>query len=161
LAVVAVATLRRSPVGIRLRAVRDRPAAAASLGVPSERLLLGAFAGSAAVAGLAGSLAVQLAGGTDPSAFGPVAPLQLLAAGLLGGASYAVSGIAGIAALGAIALVARLWAHLQTGSAADVEPMLAAILLLVVLALRPEGAPLLERLRARVLPGGSPGPVPS
>src|SRR5262245_5230075 len=158
LAVVAVATLRRSPVGIRLRAVRDRPAAATSLGVRGEPLLLGAFAGSAAVAGLAGSLAVQLAGVTDPGAFGPVVSFKLLAAVLLGGASYAVSGIAGVAVLGAIALVARVWAHLQAGSAADVEPLFAAILLLVVLALRPEQAPVLERLRARVLPAGRPVP---
>lgn len=159
LAVVAVATLRRSAVGIRLRAVRDRPAAATSLGVRGEPLLLGAFAGSAAVAGLAGSLAVQLAGVTDPGAFGPVVSFKLLAAVLLGGASYAVSGIAGVAVLGAIALVARAWAHLQAGSAADVEPLFAAILLLVVLALRPERAPLLERLRARVLPAGPRLPV--
>jgi ABC-type branched-subunit amino acid transport system ATPase component len=139
--------------------VRDRPAAATSLGVRGEPLLLGAFAGSAAVAGLAGSLAVQLAGVTDPGAFGPVVSFKLLAAVLLGGASYAVSGIAGVAVLGAIALVARAWAHLQAGSAADVEPLFAAILLLVVLALRPERAPLLERLRARVLPAGPRLPV--
>jgi branched-chain amino acid transport system permease protein len=158
-AVVAVAALRRSAVGIRLRAVRDRPAAAASLGIRGERLLLGAFVGSAAVGGLAGSLAVQLAGVTDPGAFGPVVSFKLLAAVLLGGASYAVSGVAGVAVLGAIALLARLWAHLQAGSAAEVEPMFAAVLLLVVLALRPEGAPLLERLRARFVPAVPPEPV--
>jgi branched-chain amino acid transport system permease protein len=159
LAVVAVATLRRSAAGIRLRAVRDRPTAAASLGVRGERLLLGAFVASAAVGGLAGSLAVQLAGVTDPGAFGPVVSFKLLAAVLLGGASYAVSGIAGVAVLGAIALLARLWSHLQAGSAAEVEPMFAAVLLLVVLALRPEGAPLLERLRARVVPAVRPEPA--
>ncbi len=159
LAVVAVATLRRSPAGIRLRAVRDRPAAAESLGVRGEQLLLGAFASSAAVAGLAGSFAVQLAGVTDPGAFGPVVSFKLLAAVLLGGASYAVSGIAGVAVLGAIALLTRAWAHLQAGSAAEVEPMFAAILLLVVLALRPEGSPLLERLRARVLSADPPRPA--
>ena len=43
-------------------------------------------------AGLAGSLSVQLAGVTDPGAFGPVVSFKLLAAVLLGGASYAVSG---------------------------------------------------------------------
>ncbi len=152
IAVVAVATLRRSAAGIRLRAVRDGPAAAASLGVRAERLLLGAFVAAAGVGGLAGSLSVQLAGVTDPGAFGPVVSFKLLAAVLLGGASYAVSGIVGVAVLGAIALLARLWAHLQAGSAAEVEPMFAAILLLVVLALRPEGAPLLERLRTRIGP---------
>jgi branched-chain amino acid transport system permease protein len=159
LAVVAVATLRRSATGIRLRAVRDRSAAAAGLGVRGDRLLLGTFVASAAVGGLAGSLAVQLAGVTDPGAFGPVVSFKLLAAVLLGGASYAVSGIAGVAVLGAIALLARLWAHLQAGSAAEVEPMFAAVLLLVVLALRPEGAPLLERLRARVGPAVRPEPA--
>jgi branched-chain amino acid transport system permease protein len=154
IAVVAVATLRRSPAGIRLRAVRDRPAAATSLGVRGERLLLGAFVAAAGVGGLAGSLSVQLAGVTDPGAFGPVVSFKLLAAVLLGGASYALSGIVGVAVLGAIALLARLWAHLQADSAAEVEPMFAAVLLLVVLALRPEGAPLLERLRN---PIGRPG----
>ena len=165
IAVVAVATLRRSAVGIRLRAVRDRPAAATSLGVRGDRLLLGAFVTAAGVGGLAGSLSVQLAGVTDPGAFGPVVSFKLLAAVLLGGASYAVSGIVGVAVLGGIALLARLWAHLQAGSAAEVEPMFAAILLLVVLALRPEGAPLLgaaprparpgrpPRARASVVPG--------
>jgi branched-chain amino acid transport system ATP-binding protein/branched-chain amino acid transport system permease protein len=159
LAVVAVATLRRSATGIRLRAVRDRSAAAAGLGVRGNRLLLGTFVASAAVGGLAGSLAVQLAGVTDPGAFGPVVSFKLLAAVLLGGASYAVSGIAGVAVLGAIALLARVWAHLQAGSAAEVEPMFAAVLLLVVLALRPEGAPLLERLQARVVPAVRPEPA--
>ena len=159
IAVVAVATLRRSAVGIRLRAVRDRPAAATSLGVRGDRLLLGAFVTAAGVGGLAGSLSVQLAGVTDPGAFGPVVSFKLLAAVLLGGASYAVSGIAGVAILGAIALLARLWAHLQAGSAAEVEPMFAAILLLVVLALRPEGAPLLERLRGRLAPAGRHEPA--
>ena len=159
IAVVAVATLRRSAAGIRLRAVRDRPAAATSLGVRGDRLLLGAFVASAGVGGLAGSLSVQLAGVTDPGAFGPVVSFKLLAAVLLGGASYAVSGIVGVAVLGAIALLARLWAHLQAGSAAEVEPMFAAILLLVVLALRPEGAPLLERLRGRLGPTGRHEPA--
>ncbi len=159
IAVVAVATLRRSAAGIRLRAVRDRPAAATSLGVRGDRLLLGAFVAAAGVGGLAGSLSVQLAGVTDPGAFGPVVSFKLLAAVLLGGASYAVSGIVGVAVLGAIALLARLWAHLQAGSAAEVEPMFAAILLLVVLALRPEGAPLLERLRGRLAPTGRHEPA--
>ena len=159
IAVVAVATLRRSAAGIRLRAVRDRPAAATSLGVRGDRLLLGAFVAAAGVGGLAGSLSVQLAGVTDPGAFGPVVSFKLLAAVLLGGASYAVSGIVGVAVLGAISLLARLWAHLQAGSAAEVEPMFAAILLLVVLALRPEGAPLLERLRGRLVPAGRHEPA--
>jgi branched-chain amino acid transport system ATP-binding protein/branched-chain amino acid transport system permease protein len=150
LAVAAVSVLRRSPPGIRLRANRDGAAFAVTLGVRSHRLLLGAFAASAAVAGLAGSLAVQLAGVTDPDAFGPVVSFKLLVAVLLGGASYACGGVVGVAVLGAIALVARLWAHVQVGSSAQVQPMLAAVLLLVVLGLGEGGViPLLARLLAR------------
>ncbi len=152
LAVAAVSVLRRSPAGIRLRANRDRSAVAVTLGVRRNSLLIGAFAASAAVAGLAGSLAVQLAGVTDPDAFGPVVSFKLLVAVLLGGASYACGGVVGVAVLGVIALVARLWAFLQVGSSTRVQPMLAAILLLVVLGLGEEGViPLVARLRRRAL----------
>jgi ABC-type branched-subunit amino acid transport system ATPase component/ABC-type branched-subunit amino acid transport system permease subunit len=153
LAVAAVSALRRSSIGIRLRANRDRPAAAATLGVHRDRFLLGAFAASAAVAGLAGSLAVQLQGVTDPNAFGPSVSFKLLVAVLVGGASYACGGVVGVAVLGVIALVARLWALLQAGSSTGVQPMLAAVLLLVVIGLGEVGViPLLARLPRRVRP---------
>jgi branched-chain amino acid transport system permease protein len=159
LAAVAVSALRRSSIGIRLRANRDRPAAAATLGVHRDRLLLGAFAASAAVAGLAGSLAVQLQGVTDPNAFGPSVSFKLLVAVLVGGTSYACGGIVGVAVLGVIALVARLWALLQAGSSTGVQPMLAAVLLLVVIGLGEVGViPLLARLRRRVIPPAPEGP---
>jgi branched-chain amino acid transport system permease protein len=109
--VAGLSALRRSNVGIRLRAHRDHPAAAAGLGVPTSRLLLGAFVASSAVGGLAGSLAVQLAGVSDPNAFGPFTSFKLLAAVLLGGASYACAGIVGVAILGAVALLGHAWAR--------------------------------------------------
>jgi branched-chain amino acid transport system permease protein len=153
LAVAAVSALRGSSIGIRLRANRDRPAAAATLGVHRVRFLLGAFAASAAVAGLAGSLAVQLQGVTDPNAFGPSVSFKLLVAVLVGGSSYACGGVVGVAVLGVIALVARLWALLQAGSSTGVQPMLAAVLLLVVIGLGEVGViPLLARLPRRVRP---------
>ena len=62
----------------------------------ATRLLLGAFVASAAVGGLAGSLAVQLAGVSDPNAFGPFTSFKLLVAVLLGGASYAGAGVVGV-----------------------------------------------------------------
>src|SRR5262249_5870418 len=86
LLVLALAVLPRSSGGLRLRAVRDLPAAAIRLGASRGKLLLGAFAASAAVGGLAGSLAVQLAGVSDPDAFGPFTAFKLLVAVLLGGA---------------------------------------------------------------------------
>ena len=64
-------TLARSSFGLSLRAAAVRPAAAVALGVEAPRLRLEAFAGAAAVGGLAGGLAVQLVGVADPGAYGP------------------------------------------------------------------------------------------
>lgn len=138
-AVALLATLRRSNVGLRLRGHRDAPAAAVALGIPSRRLLLAAFASSAAIGGLAGSLSVQLAGVSDPHAFDPFTSFKLLAAVLLGGASYAYGGVIGVAILGAIALIGQAWADLQSGAPAQLQPMLASMLLLAVLAIGREG----------------------
>jgi branched-chain amino acid transport system ATP-binding protein/branched-chain amino acid transport system permease protein len=164
-AVAALSALRRTTIGVRLRAVRDRPAEARALGVPSGRLLLGAFVGSAAVGGLAGSLAVQLAGVSDPNAFGPFTSFKLLAAILLGGASYAGAGVVGVAVLGAIALVGHAWASAQSGAPAELQPMLASVLLLAILALGGDGViPLALRFRPRKAvdaepQGGAPAAV--
>jgi branched-chain amino acid transport system permease protein len=165
LAVLGLAAIRRTAIGMRLRAIRDRPAAARTLGVRSGRLLLGAFAASAVVGGLAGSLAVQLAGVSDPGAFGPFTSFKLLVAVLLGGASYAAAGVVGVAVLGAIALVGHAWAAAQSGAPAQLQPMLASVLLLAILALGGDGlVPLLLRLRrVRVAPAAqaaAPAPRP-
>ena len=160
IAVVAVATLRRSAAGIRLRAVRDRPAAATSLGVRGDRLLLGAFVAAAGVGGLAGSLSVQLAGVHRPRCLRSGRVLQAAGGGPPRRRFVCClrdrrrrrprrDRVAG-SPLGAPA--GRL-------GDAEVEPMFAAILLLVVLALRPEGAPLLERLRGRLRPAGRHEPA--
>jgi branched-chain amino acid transport system ATP-binding protein/branched-chain amino acid transport system permease protein len=157
-AVAGLSALRRSNVGLRLRAHSDSAAGAVALGVPSGRLLPAAFASSAAVAGLAGSLAVQLAGVSDPRAFDPFTSFKLLAALLLGGASYAWGGVVGVAILGAIALVGHAWAELESGAPAQLQPMLASMLLLAVLATGREGliAALAQR---RPFRGPAPGPA--
>ena len=148
LAVAGLSVLRRTRIGVSLRAIRDRPAAARALGVRSGRLLLGAFVASAAVGGLAGSLAVQLAGVSDPNAFGPFTSFELLVAILLGGASYAGAGVVGVGVLGAIALVGHAWAGLQNGAPAQLQPMLASTILLAILALGGDGViPLVLRYR--------------
>ncbi len=154
LLVVAGMTLQRSSVGVRLRALRDYPAAAVRLGVPRERLLLGAFAASAAVGGLAGSLAVQLAGVSDPNEFGPFTAFKLLVAVLLGGAAFAGSGPVGILIVGGIALVVRAWSAAGGHASAQLEPLLAAILLLLVLGLGSDGLlPAISRSVERYRPG--------
>ena len=56
LAALAYVALARGPVGTRLRAAHERPAAAAAAGVPAARLRVQAFAFAAALGGLAGGL---------------------------------------------------------------------------------------------------------
>jgi branched-chain amino acid transport system permease protein len=164
LTVVAVGLLsvyRASSHGIRLRAVRDSSPAATVLGVPGDRLLFGAFVVSAGVAGVAGALSVQLAGVSDPNAFGPFTSFRLLVAVLLGGASYAAAGVVGVAILGALSLLGHAWGAVQGHAPAQLQPMLTAMLLLAVLGLGREGLleEIAERRRARRLPGTSPAPA--
>ena len=100
---------------------RPRPSSAsrATRGSSALRRLIGR--GRAA-----GSLAVQLAGVSDPNAFGPFTSFKLLVAVLLGGASYAGAGVVGVAILGAISLVGHLWAAVQGHAPAQLQPMLTA-----------------------------------
>jgi branched-chain amino acid transport system ATP-binding protein/branched-chain amino acid transport system permease protein len=160
--VVAGTVLQRSTVGVRLRALRDFPAAAVRLGAPRERLLLGAFAASAAVGGLAGSLAVQLAGVSDPNAFGPFTAFKLLVAVLLGGAAFAGAGPVGILVVGGIALLVRGWSAAGGQASAQLEPLLAAMALLLVLGLGSDGLlPAAARVVERYRPGGRRTPSPA
>ena len=72
---------------------------ALGLGVPVARLRLGAFAASAAIAGLAGALGVELAQVADPSGYGPVLSFKLFVAVILGGAPTPLGPVAGLVRL--------------------------------------------------------------
>src|SRR3954469_14445453 len=133
-----LAVFRASPQGLRMRAVRDNPAAATVLGIPGDRLLCGAFVVAAAVAGVAGALSVQLAGVSDPDAFGPFTSFQLLVAVLIGGAAYSGAGVAGVAILGLLSIVAHAVGSVF-GDVPQLQPLLTASLLLAVLGLGKEG----------------------
>ena len=75
------------------------PRAAAALGVATARRRLGAFVASAAIGGLAGGLAVQLAGVADAGDYGPYLSFRLFVAVLIGGAASALGPSAGVAGL--------------------------------------------------------------
>jgi len=69
--------------------------------------------------------------------------------------------VVGVAALGVIALIGHVWAGLQSGAPAQLQPMLASTILLAILALGGEGAiPLLLRYRpAKAPPPLAPAPA--
>jgi branched-chain amino acid transport system permease protein len=150
-AMLAYRVLARSSFGLTLQAAAQRPAAATALGVEATRLRLCAFAGAAAVGGLAGGFAVQLLGVADPSSYGPLLSFQLLVAVLVGGAATALGPTVGILVLGGLSLVADLFARLTGSETARFGPMLTALLLLAILALGSDGivAAAAGRLRSR------------
>ncbi len=157
LAVLGHRTLARSSFGLSLRAAAQRPAGAAALGVRIARLRLAAFAGSAALGGLAGGLAVQLAAVADPEAYGSLLSFKLLVAVLVGGAATALGPVAGVLALGVLSLAAGLLADVTGADEARFGPLLAALLLLVVLTLGSDGiVPTLARLHRRIQPAVEP-----
>jgi branched-chain amino acid transport system permease protein len=100
---LAVSNLRRSGTGRRMLAVRANERAAAAAGINVARIKLQAFAMSAFIAGIAGSLLAyaQVGGNLSFDQFGPIASIVLLAAVFIGGVST-VSGaiLAGIAVAG-------------------------------------------------------------
>ncbi len=168
LAALAFVALARAPYGIRLSAAAQRPAAAAALGAPIRRLRLAAFVGSAAVGGLAGALAVDLAGVADLNAFGPFLSFELLVAVLLGGSRTALGPAVGLGVYLLVAKVGHLVGAAEGTETARFDPMVAAVLVLVVLGLGGQG--LLPELRRRLFPrtrarprgpGAVPPPLPA
>jgi ABC-type branched-subunit amino acid transport system ATPase component/ABC-type branched-subunit amino acid transport system permease subunit len=133
LCALALVALRSAPFGLDLAAAAQHRGAAAALGVPLERLRVGAFAASAFVGGLAGGFAVQLQLVADPTAYGPLLSFELLVAVLVGGAAAALGPSAGVAVLGLIALAAEALGALAGVSGSRFQPMLEALLLLAVL----------------------------
>src|SRR4051794_14006104 len=156
-----LAVFRASPAGLRLRAVRDTPAAATVLGVRGDRMLFGAFVVASTVAGVAGALSVQLAGVSDPDAFGPFTSFQLLVAVLIGGAAYSGAGVAGVAILGLLSIVAHAVGSVF-GDVPQLQPLLTASLLLAVLGLGKEGliTEVLARRPRRAAPQSATDPGP-
>jgi branched-chain amino acid transport system ATP-binding protein/branched-chain amino acid transport system permease protein len=163
LALVAVSmlghrALTRSSFGLSLRAASARPAAAAALGVQAPRLRLRAFAGAAALAGLAGGFAVQLVGVADPSAYGPLLSFKLLVAVLVGGAVSSLGPAVGMLVVASLTPIADVLGRLTGAETARFGPMLAALLLLAFLTAGGEGlVPLATRRLRRA--GVTPEPA--
>ena len=150
-AVLGTASVRRSALGLQLEGVGVTPAGAAALGVPRGAARTRAFALAAALAGLAGALAVHLALVADPAAYGPLLSFQLLVACLVGGAASPVGPVVGIALVGLMGPAGEALGRVTGAETARFGAMLSALLLVAVLASGTGGiVPAIEtRLRAR------------
>jgi general nucleoside transport system permease protein len=130
LAVLVSAT----PLGLKLRAVGLAPSAARAIGLADGRLKLLAFAGSGALAGLAGGLEVLGVTGRLYDPFASGVGYTGLAAALLGQAQPVASAFAGLffAALGAGSSAMQR----DTGVPAALAALVPGVLVLAVLAAR-------------------------
>jgi branched-chain amino acid transport system permease protein len=139
LTALAVAAVRRGAPGLELAALRQAPALATSLGVRLARRRLGAFTATAAVAGLAGGLAVQLQAVADPASYDPFLSFKLLVAVLLGGAAATLGPATGVAILGLIGLISGPFARVLQLPLERFDTAVSALLLVFVLALGGQG----------------------
>jgi len=168
LTALAVVAVRRGAPGLELSALRQTPALATSLGVRLAWRRLGAFAATAAIAGLAGGLSVQLQAVADPVAYDPFLSFKLLVAVLLGGAVATLGPAVGVIVLGLLSLASGPLARALQLPLERFDAAVAALLLVFVLAfggqgvlpwalrrLRPESPP--KRSRATP-PPAVPGP---
>ena len=80
-----VVAMRRGPFGRRLVAMKDSPAACATLGLNLTRTKLAVFALSASLAGLGGVMYGGLRGGVQGSTFNMIAGLPILLLAVIGG----------------------------------------------------------------------------
>jgi ABC-type branched-subunit amino acid transport system ATPase component/ABC-type branched-subunit amino acid transport system permease subunit len=145
LAIVAFAVVARRGPGLALAAAREQPGPALALGVPVARLRLGAFAVSAAIAGLAGALGVELAQVADPSGYGPVLSFKLFVAVIVGGAWTPLGPVAGLLVISVFSHAAEQVGALRGLPPGRLQEMLTGYGLLLVLGLG--GAGLLPTVR--------------
>jgi branched-chain amino acid transport system permease protein len=105
-AILAVSSLRVSPSGRRMLAVRSNERAAAAMGINVPLAKLEAFAFSAMLAGLSGSILSYQLGNVAFDRFNPIASLTILAVVYIGGIAT-VSGavVAGIIVNGGVLYV--------------------------------------------------------
>jgi branched-chain amino acid transport system permease protein len=92
---IGLLTLRRGPVGRLLIALRDSPAACATLGLNQRWFRVAVFSGSAGIAGLAGALLAGLHGFAAPQDFIELNSLPLLLAAVVAGITTISGAFAG------------------------------------------------------------------
>ncbi|HET7482720.1 MAG TPA: ATP-binding cassette domain-containing protein [Actinomycetota bacterium] len=104
LALLAFVSARSGPFGLGLAAARQNADAARSLGLAGGRRRLQAFVLSAAFAGAAGAVAVELAGVFDATSYGPLLSITLFVAVLLGRRGTTFGPLLGVAVLSVVSL---------------------------------------------------------
>jgi len=104
-----VVGVRRSGFGERLLAMKDSPAACATLGLDVTRLKLAVFALSASMAGVGGALYAGTQGSVSPDRFALFESLPLLLLAVVGGIGTAAGALFAGLVLGGIPIAVGIW----------------------------------------------------
>ncbi len=112
LAYLLVVAVRRSSFGQQLLAMKDSPAACATLGIDVTRLKLAVFALSAALAGVGGALYAGTLGSVGYERFSLFESLPLLLLGVVGGIGTASGALFAGVVLGGFPIAAGIWPFL-------------------------------------------------
>jgi branched-chain amino acid transport system permease protein len=102
---LAVVAIRRSTFGQRLLALRDSPAASATLGINTTLVKLAVFTLSAAMAGFGGALYGGTLGAVGPQSFAFVQSLPLLLVAVVGGIGSAAGALAAGVLIGGLPML--------------------------------------------------------
>jgi len=108
-----VVTVRRSGFGQRLLAMKDSPAACATLGLDVTRLRLAVFALSASIAGVGGALYAGTLGSVGYERFNLFESLPLLLIAVVGGIGTASGALFAGLILGGFPIAAGIWPFLD------------------------------------------------
>jgi branched-chain amino acid transport system permease protein len=141
LVVAGVRYVTQTPYGRTLRAVREDPDLAESLGFDVRRIRLAVFVLGCAVMGLAGAFWAPYSTVVEPSAFAIDATFLTLVVVIIGGSGNAFGPVAG--SILVICLIDEGSRFLPGGFVTDVLPslrgVLIGVLLILFLRLRPDG----------------------
>lgn len=138
LAVVVFALVTNSPYGRALRGMSADDAMCQSLGVNTLKLRMSAFAASAAGAGLAGSLFAHYVTYIDPTSFGILDSIAILAMVIIGGSRTTLGAIVGATVFILFPEILR-FVGLPGGLVGNVRQMLFGLLLVLAIVFRPHG----------------------
>jgi branched-chain amino acid transport system permease protein len=108
-----VVAVRRSGFGQRLLAMKDSPAACATLGVNLTRLKLTVFSLSAAMAGVGGALYAGTLGSVSPERFNLFESLPLLLITVVGGIGTGAGALFAGLLLGGFPIAIAIWPFLE------------------------------------------------
>jgi branched-chain amino acid transport system permease protein len=136
--VATLVALKRSPLGLSMKAVREQPSVTQVSGKNITFIQLIAFILGGGIAALAGSMYAVLIGYVDPTAFTASAAFLIVAMLILGGTGNIAGAVVGGAVLSLLPNVLS-YLPVSAGASATIPGLVYGLLVLLVIRYRPQG----------------------